>query len=418
MLRQYDEKREQLPGSSLCHLDLTRRACPASTSGTAISSQHWQPLQLVSMSHSSSLSCPGNEDWGDLELSDSSGSREFSLPDGRPLPFGAIVDRWRLVAKLGRGGFSFCYLAENRHNNKLPLTALKIGDVLSSQDQNDWSWINFCQEIQMFTRLSSTADGTPASCIPQIYASGIVESAEGLRPWICMERLGEDLYCATWYTAKERHELEGLDRKAAKWPGRGFPEPQLLQYATLMLRALQHVHKQQVVHRDVKPANFCLPFKQTRASTASQIFLIDFGLSHDVPAKESHQPFFGTPDYASSACLHERQAFPKDDLESLVYTLTELWNGELPWDLEADIGIKNRGGGSNGWTPQQLLAMSSARNCQWDQLLLQDSMPRWLLWLHRYIKSLRCSDPISYEYCIMMLMAFQELEGSPLDPEE
>ena len=39
----------------------------------------------------------------------------------------------------------------------------------------------------MFTRLSSTADGTPASCIPQIYASGIVESAEGLRPWICME---------------------------------------------------------------------------------------------------------------------------------------------------------------------------------------------------------------------------------------
>ena len=71
-----------------------------------------------------------------------------------------------------------------------------------------------------------------------------------------MQRLGEDLYCATWYTAQARHEAEGLDRKAGQWPGRGFYEPQLLSFAMLMVRALQHVHTQRVVHRDVKVRSF------------------------------------------------------------------------------------------------------------------------------------------------------------------
>ena len=67
-----------------------------------------------------------------------------------------------------------------------------------------------------------------------------------------LQRLGEDLYSETWYIANERHELEGLDREAARWPGRGYPEACLLQYALLMLRGLQHVHRQKIVHRDVK----------------------------------------------------------------------------------------------------------------------------------------------------------------------
>ncbi len=67
-----------------------------------------------------------------------------------------------------------------------------------------------------------------------------------------MQRLGEDLYSATWYTAQERHELEGLDRKTATWPGRGYHESHLLRDVVLMLRALQHVHLRGIVHRDVK----------------------------------------------------------------------------------------------------------------------------------------------------------------------
>ncbi|KAK9826007.1 hypothetical protein WJX74_004935 [Apatococcus lobatus] len=371
------------------------------------------------MSQSSSASCC---DSGHLEFSDESDLQTYQVADGIPLPFGFIVDRWRLIATLGRGGFSCCYLAEDQQQTHLPLVALKIGGILGSKDEHDWSWTNFHQELHMFRRLCVGDSGLHATCVPQIFGWGILESTDGQRPWICMERLGQDLYSETWYIAKERHELEGLDRQAARWPGKGYSEPCLLQYALVMLRALQHVHRQNIVHRDVKPANFCLPHSgelvgKRRDQPASKVYLIDFGLSHDVPLKEGHEPFFGTPDYASSACLHEKKAFPKDDLESLVYTLLEMWNGELPWDLEADIDIKGNEDELHGWTSQQLRDMSKARQRRWDKLLLQDLLPPWILWLDRYIKALSSIDPVSYEYCAMMLNAFREIQD-PHDPEE
>ena len=226
----------------------------------------------------------------------------------------------------------------------------------------------------------------------------------------------------------------------------------------------------------MQPANFCLPFSaktKQRPASISNIYLIDFGLSHDVPMEEGDEPFSGmppglylisllfcnkptavflpsgsmagtakgtieewaskkiqvkthfdglsssagTPDYAPSACLHEKKAFPKDDLESLVYTLLEMWNGELPWDLEFDIGIKDVRSDCIGWTSQQLMNMSKARDRHWDKLLLKDFLPSWILWLNRYAKALSSFDPISYDYCAMMLAAFRGTYD-PMDHEE
>lgn len=42
-------------------------------------------------------------------------------------------------------------------------------------------------------------------------------------------------------------------------------------------------------------------------------------------------PCPGTPDYASTASLYENELGPRDDMESLAYTLLYLWMGKLPW---------------------------------------------------------------------------------------
>ena len=100
-----------------------------------------------------------------------------------------------------------------------------------------------------------------------------------------------------------------------------------------------------------------------------------------------------------------------------MYTLLEMWNGELPWDLEFDIGIKDVRSNCIGWTSQQLMNMSKARDRQWDKLLLKDLLPAWILWLNRYVKALSSFDPISYDYCAMMLAAFKDTYD-PMEHEE
>ena len=54
------------------------------------------------------------------------------------------------------------------------------------------------------------------------------------------------------------HICTGPDLRKLAADGRISQNINFVQYATGMLTALQHVHKHGIVHKDVKPANFCL----------------------------------------------------------------------------------------------------------------------------------------------------------------
>lgn len=63
-------------------------------------------------------------------------------------------------------------------------------------------------------------------------------------------------------------------------------------------------------------------------------YLIDFGLSREIPLAYKHEymkGFIGTPRYASVRAHCHLEQSKKDDLESLFYVIAYLYYRKLPW---------------------------------------------------------------------------------------
>jgi serine/threonine protein kinase len=94
---------------------------------------------------------------------------------------------------------------------------------------------------------------------------------------------------------------------------------------------LETIHKNYVLHRDIKPQNFMI--------SNEEIFLIDFGFScfyvddkvEHLPSSET-QNIVGTPKYVSYHVHDGITNSRRDDLISLGYLYIYLCCRELPWD--------------------------------------------------------------------------------------
>jgi len=93
------------------------------------------------------------------------------------------------------------------------------------------------------------------------------------------------------------------------------------------LAALSALHRAEIVHGDLKPANIMLK----RTGNAKLIDLGSAFLTHDVPAHRTWTPAYAAPE------LHRGEtASAGSDLVSLGYVLVELLGGQSPFDGVAD----------------------------------------------------------------------------------
>jgi casein kinase 1 len=105
--------------------------------------------------------------------------------------------------------------------------------------------------------------------------------------------------------------------------------------ADQMITALEYLHKKSFLHRDVKPDNFLIG----QGNRASQLFVIDFGLSKKYRNPETHEhiglatgkSLTGTARYASINALKGLEQSRRDDMEALGYCFLYLLAGSLPW---------------------------------------------------------------------------------------
>ena len=94
--------------------------------------------------------------------------------------------------------------------------------------------------------------------------------------------------------------------------------------AQQMISRLESLHRQGIMHCDIKPSNFLMK--------AKMVYIIDFGLASNIPKEEEYQAKFkGTYHYASHHSQAGLPLSPKDDLISLGFVLVEFLKGKLPW---------------------------------------------------------------------------------------
>lgn len=123
-----------------------------------------------------------------------------------------------------------------------------------------------------------------------------------------------------------------LERVRQQLPEKRVPRVTVLEMGHQMLRLLQRLHQQRIVHRDIKPDNIVLG----RAHHRDRLFVVDLGLakraSLDLPSSSAaRKKLAGSARYCSIFTHDGLPQTYRDDLEGLAYTLLHLLRGSLPW---------------------------------------------------------------------------------------
>jgi serine/threonine protein kinase len=209
---------------------------------------------------------------------------------------GLIVDRYRVLRPLGKGGMGLVYLAE--HLSLTRRVALKIlrSDLTGAPGVRE----RFAREGRAIAALNHPN-------IVRLYDVG----QDGALHYLIMEYV-------------EGRSLEELLQQKGRLPPR-----EAVEYAIQAARGLAHAHERGIVHRDVKPANLLL-------DACGTVKILDMGLarfhtdSTDNLTERVGGGVLGSPDYLAPEQM-TKQLDTRSDVYSLGATLYALLLGEPPF---------------------------------------------------------------------------------------
>ncbi|MEZ6099953.1 MAG: protein kinase [Pirellulaceae bacterium] len=227
-----------------------------------------------------------------------------SLSPLEPEQPGTMIGRYRLLQKLGEGGFGVVYLAVQKQpvHRQVAIKVIKAG-----LDTKEFI-ARFEQERQALAMMEHPG-------IAKILDAGATEQG---RPYFVMELVkGKPItdYC----------DQEQLDIR------------QRLKLFESVCHAVQHAHQKGIIHRDLKPSNVLV----ARYDDQAVVKVIDFGVAKAISSPLTERTLFtlvgqlvGTWEYMSpeQAVLNQLDVDTRTDVYALGVILYQLLTGTTPID--------------------------------------------------------------------------------------
>ncbi|MGK7897117.1 MAG: protein kinase [Xenococcus sp. (in: cyanobacteria)] len=230
-----------------------------------------------------------------------------------------LSSRYQIVRPIGRGGFGKTYLAKDIQLPGNPLCVVKqFCPTVNTPHILEIARRLFNTEATALQKLGSH------ECIPQLFA---------------YFEEGEEFYLVQQY-------IEGNTLAEELIPGQYWSEEDIVKFLQEGLHILDFVHKQGVIHRDIKPDNLI------RRHHDQKIVLVDFGSVKEM-INSSTQMVKSTVAIGTSGYMPTEQARGKPRITSDLYALgmiaiqaatgvhpmefQEDENGELIWPSKDNI---------------------------------------------------------------------------------
>ncbi|NLV75742.1 MAG: Stk1 family PASTA domain-containing Ser/Thr kinase [Tissierellia bacterium] len=216
-----------------------------------------------------------------------------------------LGNRYEIIEKIGEGGMAYVYKARCRLLNRN--VAIK---VLREEFVNDEEF------VKKFRRESQAAASLSHPNIVNVYDVGVEEIQGRSIHYIVMEYI-------------KGKTLKEIIREKGK-----LSVDETLDYSMQIAEALEHAHKNHIVHRDIKPHNIMI-------TDDGRVKVTDFGIARAATTSTvtNSTNVIGSVHYFSPEQARGGYTDEKSDIYSLGIVMYEMITGKVPYEGDSPISV-------------------------------------------------------------------------------